>query len=111
MADEKVITLREFKVVMEGVDSKLRKIVEVMDFRFGKIDERFGKIDEQFGKIDEKFNKIDERFDVLEEQIGLLHEGQTEIRAELRAGLKDKVSYSDFTKLEKRVARLEHKSA
>jgi hypothetical protein len=83
MSDEKVINLTEFKVVMEGVDSKLRKIIEVMDHRF----------------------------EVLQEQVGLLHEGQTEIKAELRAGLKDKVADHDFAKLEKRVARLERKTA
>lgn len=89
MSDEKVITLTEFKVLMESIESKFKKIMEVMDFRF---------------------RKVDERFDVMAEQIGLLHEGQTELKAELRAGLKDKVSYGDFAKLEKRVARLERKA-
>ncbi|NTV51618.1 MAG: hypothetical protein HGA76_01190 [Candidatus Firestonebacteria bacterium] len=93
MTEEKVITVSGFKTVMEEVNSNIKKVVEVMQFNFKKMDGRFDKVETDLASV--------------KEQIGLLHEGQTEIKGEL----KQKADGRELSKLEKRVARLEHKVA
>ena len=93
MTEEKVITLSEFKTVIDEVNSNIKKVVEVMQFNFKKVDGRFDKIEADIQSV--------------KQQIGLLHEGQTEIKSELR----QKADRSELAKLEKRLARLEHKVA
>lgn len=121
MTDEGKITMSEFKTVVERFEENQKKIVEVMQHEFGKINERFEKVDQRFEKVDQKFekvdqrfNKIDQRFDKIEnkitslnEQVALLHEGQTAIRMELR----QKPSLDMIEDLERRVTRLENKVA
>lgn len=111
MEEEKVITLNEFKMVIEEVKSQIKKVVEVMEHRFSRIEERLGDFNTRFEHIDKRMDRQDVRTHSIAEQIALLHEGQTAIKTELRASLKDKVSYKDFDGLEKRVARLERKTA
>jgi hypothetical protein len=128
MEEEGKITMTEFKTVVEGFHSEIKKIIEVMQHRFGVVDtkleivgKRLDKHDTQFVLIQQKFDKIDRRFDQVDQTMGdmqtdihsikeqgkLLHEGHVEIKAEL----KRKVSEDEFEKLEKRVARLESKVA
>ncbi len=97
MSEEGKITMNEFKMVVERFEENQKKIVEVVNYRFDKLESRQ--------------DKTEAKTDSMMEQIALLHEGQTEIKAELRSGLKDRVTYSDFAKLEKRVVRLENKVA
>ena len=88
MREEGRITMSEFKTVVERFEANQKKILEVMDHRF---------------------DRLQKDVHSMKHEIALLHEGQTEIKAELRTGLKDRVTYQDFNKLEKRVARLEMK--
>lgn len=90
MNEEGKITMTQFKTVVEDFNSKLQSVIEVM----------------QHG-----FTKLEAKIDSHSEQIAILVEGQTEIKAELRSSLKERVTYQDFNKLNKRVARLERKTA
>lgn len=104
MTEERGISMNEFKTVVESFRSDIKKVVEVMNHRFDKVENDIHGL-----KSDVQVLKSD--MHIVKEEIALLHEGQTEIKAELRTSLKDKVTYGDFNKLEKRVARLERKSA
>jgi hypothetical protein len=86
MTEKKVITLSEFKTVVESVESKIKALTEGI------------------GNIQ---TKIDVGFRSLSEQVAILYEGQTEIKHDL----KRKVDRDEFAKLELRVARLENKAA
>lgn len=86
MPKKKVITLNEFKVVIEDIKTDIRKVTEVMQAEF-------------------KIVKSDIR--TIKEQIALLHEGQTEIKN----NLKQKVDRDEFARLEMRVAKLENRAA
>jgi hypothetical protein len=86
MSAKQVITMSEFKTVVESFRSDMKKLTEVVNHRFDKVE-----------------NKIR----TMKEQISLLHEGQAEIKNEL----KQKVDRNEFGKLEIRVARLESKVA
>ncbi len=118
MSEEGKITMNEFKTVVERFEENQKKIVEVMNYRFDKIEGRLERMDTRQDKMEIRqdrmagsLSSLEAKTDSMMEQIALLHEGQTEIKAELRSGLKDRVTYSDFTKLEKRVVRLENKVA
>ena len=100
MTEEKVITLSEFKTVIDEVNSNIKKVVEVMQFNFGKVNGRLDTMDGRFDRVEADIHSI-------KHQIGLLHEGQTEIKSEL----KQKADRSELAKLEKRLARLERKVA
>lgn len=90
MTEERGISMSEFKTVVEFFRSDLKKVVEVMNHRF---------------------DKVETDIRTVKQEIALLHEGQTEIKADLRTSLKERVTYQDFNKLEKRVSRLERKTA
>ena len=60
-----------------------------------------------FEKVDARFTKVEADIYSLKEQVALLHEGQTEIKNEL----KQKVGQAEFGRLEMRVAKLENKAA
>jgi len=83
----------EVKAVVESFPAGLKKIVEVMNYRFDK--------------LEVKVTVIESNIEVMKEQIGLVIENQTEMKIEF----KNKVDREEFSKLEKRVARLEHKVA
>jgi hypothetical protein len=93
MSEGRGISMSEFKTVVEGFRSDMKRVVEVVNHRFDQSDKRMERME---GDIHS-----------MKEQVALLHEGQTEIKMEL----KKKVSYDDFEKLELRVARLESKVA
>ncbi|MCD4812358.1 hypothetical protein K8S19_01490 [bacterium] len=93
MMEEGKIIMSEFKTVVERFEENQKKIVEVMQHEFGKVEKRIGE--------------HDKKFDSLHEQIALLHEGQTAIRTELR----QKPSLDVIGELERRVTRLENKVA
>ncbi|MCK5240965.1 hypothetical protein KAR34_00815 [bacterium] len=121
MKEKKVITLSEFKTVVEDIKSDIKRVTEVMLHEFGVAKEERTVLKEQMGiltvavnvlktdvstlKTDVSILKTD--VSTLKEQSVLLHEGQTEIKNEL----KQKVGRDEFAKLEVRVARLESKAA
>jgi predicted nucleic acid-binding Zn-ribbon protein len=104
MAEEWGITMSEFKTVVESFRSDLKKVVEVINHRFDKMENEISGL-----KGDASSLKTDMR--TVKQEIAFLHEGQTEIKAELRTSLKERVTYQDFNNLEKRVSRLERKTA
>jgi chromosome segregation ATPase len=85
----------------------VNKRFDDVDKRFNDVDKRFDDVDKRFDDVDRHFGKVDADISSLKQQVALLHEGQTEIKFELRR----KADYEDFAKLEKRVARLERKTA
>ncbi len=93
MPEEPKITMSEFKTVMESIRTDFKGFSESLAAMDTKINAGFQRMDEQFTSV--------------REQIALLHEGQTEIKNEL----KQKVDRQEFSNLEKRVARLESKVA
>jgi len=99
--------MNEFKTVVESFRSEIRKVAEVTSHVFEKVQSMDGRM----GKIEGRMDRMEGDLHGLKEQVGLLMEGQTELKAEIRAGLKDRVTYQDFEKLEKRVTRLERKTA
>jgi hypothetical protein len=92
--------MTEFKTVVEEFKSERKKMTEFMLH----LDE---KMVSGFQKMDAGFHRVTTDIASLKQQVALLHEGQTEIKSELRR----KADYEDFAKLEKRVARLERKTA
>jgi regulator of replication initiation timing len=132
MKEERGISMNEFKTVVESFRSDMKKMSEVMMHNFSSIREKMGSMAEEIGSMKEEMGSMkvqtgsmkvqvgsmavqvgsmEVQIGSVKEQVGLLHEGQTEIKSELRAGWKDKVGYTDFERLEKRVARLEKKIA
>jgi chromosome segregation ATPase len=118
MSEERGMSMNEFKVVIEAIRSDIKKVVEVVNFRFDKVEKEMHgmkedihslKSDVQVLKSDVQVLKTDMK--TVKDEIGFLHEGQTEIKNELRTELKNKVSYTEFGRLEKRVARLEKRTA
>jgi hypothetical protein len=114
MADERGISMSEFKTVVENFQSDLKKVVEVvLDLRAGldavKSDLGKHQQDTQQLRLEMKagFLSVNDQFSMMKEQIGLLHEGQTETKNLL----KQKVDQSEFANLEMRVTRLENKVA
>lgn len=93
MSEKKVISMSEFKTVIEGFRSDIKKMSEVMMHEF------------QVGREDRGAMKG--QMESVKEQIALLHEGQTTIKSEL----KEKVAREEFSQLEMRVAKLENKVA
>lgn len=93
MSGEPVISMNEFKTVVESFQSDLKKVSEAIQSVQSKMNDGFQYMHEQFGS--------------LKEQVALLHEGQTEIKNDL----KQKVDRDEFGRLELRVARLENKAA
>jgi chromosome segregation ATPase len=118
MNEERGISMSEFKTVLESLRSDIKKVVEVMNHQFEKMGADIHVMKGDISSL--KINGLALKSDVqslktdmhtVKEEIALLHEGQTEIKAELRSSLKEKVTYQDFNKLEKRVSRLERKTA
>jgi len=114
MAEEKVIRLSEFKVIMEEVRSQHKKIIEVMQHHHERTDKRLDRLEEGMNEVkgDIRVLKGDVcalKGDVrtLRDEVALLHEGQTEIKETLF----QKVDRAEFSRLEKRVAKLERRSA
>jgi chromosome segregation ATPase len=121
MTEEGMISLNEFKTALEDVRSDIKKVVEVMNHRFDQVDARFAKVDERFDRMDGRIDRVNGRMDKtdsrldrmegsiqsLRQEVALLHEGQTEIKHELRR----KADAEDLAKLEMRVTRLENKVA
>jgi archaellum component FlaC len=114
MTKEKVITLSEFKTVIEEVNSNTKKIIEVMQHNFSQMDKRFDHVEQDIRILKTDVSVLKADVSVLKTdmhavkgQVGLLLEGQTEIRS----GLKGRVTYQEFEKLDKRVTRLEKKTA
>lgn len=117
--------MNEFKAVVESFRTDLKKVVEVVNHRFDKVDNEISdlkgdvsglKTDVLILKSDVRELKMDVRvikteMHSVKQELALLHEGQTEIKAELRSSLKERVTYQDFNNLDKRVARLERKTA
>ncbi len=94
MAEEKkVITLNEFKTVIESVNSNIKKLGEAAQYNQEK--------------TEKSLDKLENNQEIMKEQIVLLHEGQTEIKGLLH----EKVERGEFIKLQKRVGRLERKQA
>jgi len=100
VSDERGLSMNEFKAVVEHFEAGQKKIIEVMNYRFDKLEGRVGVIE---GKI----ATIERNVGVMKEQLGLVIESQTEMKIEF----KNKVDREEFSKLEKRVARLERKVA
>jgi cell division protein FtsB len=100
MTEKKVITLSEFKTVIEEVKSDIKKVVDVVQYNHSQNQSEFQAVRKEIGYLTRKT-------DSLTAQVALLHEGQTEIKNTL----KQKVDREEFASLEMRVARLENKAA
>jgi hypothetical protein len=103
MPEEPKITMTEFKTVIEGIHSEIKRVSEVMLHNFGQVDTKLQKLD----RIEGRLEKVEINVLAIREQVALLHEGQTEIKNELS----QKVGRDEFGKLEVRVAKLESKVA
>ena len=107
MEEEGKITMTEFKTVVERFEDNQKKIVEVMNHRFDRMEGRMDRMETDITTIKGDITVMKGGIHSLKHEVALLHEGQTAIRADLRK----KVSYDDFEMLEKRVTRLENKVA
>jgi archaellum component FlaC len=93
----------------DEVDARFDKI----DIRFGEVDARFDKIDIRFGEVDARLDKVDTRFsgvdtqlksvDVRFNEMGVYFNDVKDELHIIRNELKEKVSRSEFSLLEKRV--------
>jgi len=128
MKEEGKITMSEFKTVVERFEDNQKKMIEVMNHRFdqqdirigrmeqrmggveqrmGGVEQQMGGVEQQMGGMEGRMGRIEKQHVTMMEQIALLHEGQTEIKSELRS----RVTNADFEKLEMRVVRLENRVA
>ncbi|MCD4814537.1 hypothetical protein K8S19_12710 [bacterium] len=135
MKEEGKITMSEFKTVVERFEDNQKKMIEVMNHRFDQQDIRIGRMEQRMGGVEQRMGGVEQRMGGVEQQMGgveqqmggmegrmgriekqhvtmmeqiaLLHEGQTEIKSELRS----RVTNADFEKLEMRVVRLENRVA
>jgi uncharacterized phage infection (PIP) family protein YhgE len=128
MSDKKVITLNEFKTVIEGVNSNIKKLSEVMVHNFSVVKEQIAVLQEgqtelRSGQavLRKDVTSLQEGQNALRKDVTSLQEGQNALRkdvkelqegqVEIKNMLSQKVDRSEFTRLEKRVIRLEHKIA
>jgi chromosome segregation ATPase len=111
MAEERGITMNEFKIVTESFKLEIKKTIEVVNQRFDKVDREINDLKSDVRSLKNNVLILKTDMHTVKEEIALLHEGQTEIKAELRSSLKERVTYQDFNNLDKRVARLERKTA
>ena len=117
---EKTYRAGEVLTMLESINDSISVIAEQhlgisnrldgMDKKFNKVDERFDKIDEKFNKVDERFDKIDERFEGIDERLDNMQADMNTVKSDvfdIKYDLRQKVSYDDFAKMEKRVLKLE----
>jgi exonuclease VII large subunit len=43
-------------------------LVQILDQRFGSVDERFNSVDQKFDSVDERFNSVDQKIDAVDER-------------------------------------------
>lgn len=121
MTEEGKITMTEFKTVVERFEENQKKIVEVVNHRFDRVEadiqilkhevallhEGQTEIKAQFAEMRVEQGTIKGQVVALQKGQELLLKGQSEIKAELR----HKADTKDLAKLDKRVTRLENKVA
>ncbi|MCD4812165.1 hypothetical protein K8S19_00510 [bacterium] len=76
MAEEGMITMNEFKTVVERFEDNQKKIIEVITHKFDNLETRM--------------TRQENKSDSMMEQIAILHEGQTEMKAELKIAKKER---------------------
>ena len=98
----------KIKVLMEQYDQNLKAIHEglgIIDQKFDRMDGRFDRMD---GRVDGMVDKLDATFNA----VGELQVDMTFVKNELhmiRSELTEKISKTEYLKLEKRVVFLEKK--
>jgi uncharacterized coiled-coil protein SlyX len=107
MSEERGISMSEFKTVVESFKDGQKKIIEVMNHRFDKLEGTVDKLENRMDGLEGRMDRMEKDHRSMKEQMGLILEVQTEIKTEF----KNKVDRDEFSKLEKRVARLERKVA
>ncbi len=114
MNEEGSITMSEFKTVIEGFQSDIKKLAEATQFGFETMNAEFRYVKADIRELKEKVDRLDVKTDQLStksdshaEQIALLHEDVTDIKNSLKL----KVDREEFAKLEMRVTKLENKVA
>lgn len=95
MPEEPIITMTEFRTVVEEFKSEQKRMSEYLLHLDQKMNNGFSKITEEFQGVDRRFIEVGAGIHSLNEQIGLLHEGQTEIKL----SLKQKVDRDEFAGL------------
>lgn len=135
MTEEGMISLNEFKTALEDVRSDIKRVVEVMNHRFDRVEVDIHDLKHEVGILHEGQTALKAQFaEMQKEQTGLKGQfaemqlaqaglnGQfAEMRqefketrrehAEFKDELRRKADTEDVNKLTKRVARLERKSA
>lgn len=107
MPKKKVITLPEFKTVIELIREDIKKMGEGLNHRLDKLDGRMEKAEDKLRNVKEHVGALTVEVRGVKQQVALLHEGQTEIKN----SLKQKVDRDEFARLEMRVAKLENRAA
>ncbi len=107
MTEEGMISLNEFKAVVERFESNQKKIVEVMNHRFDRVEADIHDLKDEVGILHEGQTMLKAQFAEMRQEFKEMRREHAEFKTELRC----KADAEDVNKLTKRVARLERKSA
>jgi hypothetical protein len=128
MDDEGMITMTQLKVIVEDFKSGLKRVAEVMQHGFAKLEAKANSHSEQIGLLLEGQTAHSKQIALLQDgqtahskQIALVQDGQAEHskrfdlldegQAEIINLLKSKVDHEELNRLETRVTKLENKVA
>ncbi|HBI17457.1 MAG TPA: hypothetical protein DDY52_04945 [Candidatus Moranbacteria bacterium] len=96
----------KMSVVLESLNDNIAIIAEQhleITGHLSSIDNRLDGIDNRLDGIDNRLDGIDERLDNMQEDLNVMKDDISDIKYDL----KQKVSYDEFEKMEKRVLKLE----
>jgi chromosome segregation ATPase len=97
--EEKTYKSGEVMSMLEQINDGIKIVSE----QYGDVTNRLNSIDVRLDKIDVRLDSIDARLDKIEGDIEVIKSDIIDIKYDL----KEKVSYVDFEKMEKRMVKLE----
>lgn len=102
--------IKQIKAIVDESFNQLSIMIgnafDHVDKRFNHIEKRLDTHDKRFDQHDQQFRNINARLDLIEIDLSNLRNLHKEVR-EIRELLDEVVTRSEFTKLEKRLARVE----
>jgi len=107
MREKQVITMSEFKTVVENFQSDIKKLAEAMQYGFETVNAELRYVKADIRELKDKTDRIGTKTDVHTGQLAQLQEDVTDIKNSFKL----KVDRDEFAKLEMRVTKLENKVA
>ncbi len=114
MDEEGMITMTQLKTILEDFKSDIKRVTEVVQHGFAKLETKSDSHAEQIALLIEGQTMHSMRFEENAKQFAQVHEELAHVRVELadiKETLKPKADREELAALETRVTKLEHKVA